>query len=58
MKNIDEKLENLKADICDKLCHWPNVITDQEEMLERCDSCPVMIALDEMYDKYEKSSIA
>lgn len=40
-----EKADELVSLVCDQLCHHPYVITDQEELDEKCESCPLVAHL-------------
>lgn len=36
-----EEADELVSLVCDQLCHHPYVITDQEELDEKCERCPL-----------------
>lgn len=40
-KTIPEILEEVSNEICDHYCKYPNEITDQEEMQQKCINCPL-----------------
>jgi hypothetical protein len=47
------ELDRICTEICDKICHWPWVIKDQEKMDERCAACQVMVDLANLAEKLE-----
>ena len=38
---LKDEAEDMAAHICDKLCRHPREITEQEELDEICEECPV-----------------
>ena len=40
-----DKVDEVVSLVCDQLCHHPYVITDQEELDEKCESCPLVAHL-------------
>lgn len=40
-KTVTEILEEVSNKICDHYCKYPNEITDQEELKEKCLNCPL-----------------
>lgn len=42
----DEPKEKLFATICDKLCHFPRDVHDQDQLDEICEHCPLLEALE------------
>lgn len=41
ISNLQYEVEDKVAYICDKLCRYPREITEQEELDEVCEECPV-----------------
>ena len=52
------ELDRIYTEICDKLCHWPYVTGDQEEMNDRCAKCQTLIDLANLVEKLEAKQIA
>jgi hypothetical protein len=48
-----EELDRICTEICDKLCHWPHVVEDQEEMDDKCAGCQTLIDLANLVEKLE-----
>lgn len=42
-------LEKAQEAVCG-ICHYPYIETDREAMMDRCDCCPVMQALDHQWE--------
>ena len=42
MKVTTAVVDELVSLVCDQLCHYPYVITDQNELDEKCESCPLV----------------
>lgn len=40
-KTVAKILEEISNEICDHYCKYPNEITDQEEMQQKCINCPL-----------------
>ena len=49
------ELDRICTEICDKICHWPFVIKDQEKMDDRCAGCQIPIDLANLVEKLEAS---
>lgn len=45
MKVTTAVIDELVSLVCDHLCHYPYVITDQDELDEKCESCPLVARL-------------
>lgn len=41
VKTVTDILEEVSNKICDHYCKYPNEITDQEELKEKCLNCPL-----------------
>ena len=42
MKMTVEEADELVSLVCDKLCHYPFVCAEQEDLDERCESCSLV----------------
>lgn len=40
-QTIPEIIEEVKIDICDNYCKYPNEIKDDEELNDICEKCPL-----------------
>ena len=52
------ELDRICTEICDKLCHWPYVTEDQEDMDDRCGGCRIACDLANLAEKLEAKQIA
>lgn len=44
-KETHEELDRICTVICDKICHWPHVLTDQQDMDDKCAACQPLLDL-------------
>lgn len=49
LENWQNELEGVVTHICDKLCRYPWEITEQEELDEICERCPVSAFMGRIY---------
>lgn len=40
-QTISEIIEEVKCEICDNYCKYPNEIKDDEELYDICEKCPL-----------------
>ena len=41
-QTISEIIEEVKTDICDNYCKYPNEIRDEDELYDICKKCPLV----------------
>jgi len=51
--NFQYELEDMAAHVCDKLCHYPQEITDQEELDAVCAVCMVGACLSRILKEHD-----
>lgn len=40
-KTIPQILEEIVSEVCDKYCRFPYEISDEEELMKKCENCPI-----------------
>ena len=40
-KTIPQILDEIASEICDKYCRFPYEISDEEELMKKCENCPI-----------------